>query len=239
MCNKIETSAESKGLSVGDILVTVNGINVLDASHSEVVKLAARSSSKTLVLEVTSTAQLFSQNDAKNEPKVIINGYLKRFVENLAESYGNNTDKMTNSALWRRRWFVLKSDACLYWYKTPKVSFIPTSYLVFVSANNIFYSCFLLRFTSKQCIEPIGAVSLQGYCASIISECLFGQKHLFRLVGFGNRPVKYFAAVDHETALQWVKALASNSIRFNNVSFLEILYSSAFSSSLFLLTSLS
>lgn len=34
------TAAEVNGLEVGDIIVTVNDANVLEASHSEVVKLA-------------------------------------------------------------------------------------------------------------------------------------------------------------------------------------------------------
>lgn len=77
-----------------------------------------------LKLEVASTAAAMkteTANASENEPKVIINGYLNRFIDKLAEKSSTSTDKMTNKKLWRRRWFVLKSDACLYWYHNPKV----------------------------------------------------------------------------------------------------------------------
>ena len=36
------SAAESSGLKEGQIVVTINGVNVLDASHDEIIKLVTR-----------------------------------------------------------------------------------------------------------------------------------------------------------------------------------------------------
>ncbi|CAG2100744.1 unnamed protein product, partial [Medioppia subpectinata] len=182
-----DTPAEMNGLEVGDIIVSVNETNVLEASHSDVVKLA-HTGSDTLKLEVICTSKSIKKNQPPVEHDILMNGYLSRLTDKSADKERalETTQSHGTNKLWRRRWFVLKSDFCLYWYKNPKGT------------------------------EPVGAISLHGYCAGVCNETIFGQCFVFRLVRYGT-PQKYFAAIDRETAGQWVNALNQSATRINQI----------------------
>ncbi|XP_014468959.1 PREDICTED: uncharacterized protein LOC106741436 isoform X2 [Dinoponera quadriceps] len=106
-----DTPAESSGLEVGDIIMSVNGRSVMDATHSEVVRLA-HSGTDVLELEVARTCNVLAPRLARTgakecaEEAPLCSGYLWR------RSATSSADK------WVRRWFALRRDNCLYCYKT-------------------------------------------------------------------------------------------------------------------------
>lgn len=110
-----DTPAESSGLEVGDIIMSVNGRSVMDATHSEVVRLA-HSGTDVLELEVARTCNVLA-------PRVMRVGAKESAEEApLCSGYLWRRSATSSAEKWVRRWFALRRDNCLYCYKTDSVS---------------------------------------------------------------------------------------------------------------------
>ncbi|KAF5882245.1 uncharacterized protein DAT39_023068, partial [Clarias magur] len=95
-------AAEEAGLKVGDYVLAVNGTDVTAVPHSEAVDLA-RQGPDLLILTIGSDI-----GRTPNTPKPACRGYLH---------------KRTQSSFlkgWRKRWFVLRHDCCLYYYRNKR-----------------------------------------------------------------------------------------------------------------------
>uniref|UniRef100_A0A0P4WAZ4 PDZ domain-containing protein n=2 Tax=Scylla olivacea TaxID=85551 RepID=A0A0P4WAZ4_SCYOL len=106
-----DTPAETSGLEVGDIILSINGSNVLDSSHSEVVRLA-HAGCDTLRLEVARTCDVLTPL-VTQDPTPFCAGYLYKLG---SAQHAAGAPAIVRK--WHRRWFVLKKDHCLYYYKS-------------------------------------------------------------------------------------------------------------------------
>ncbi|KAL5014098.1 hypothetical protein ScPMuIL_008368 [Solemya velum] len=114
-----ESPAEKAGIQVGQILISVNGVNVLELPHSEIIKLVQQYP-RALRLEVG-----FSDISVVRDLQVpMLHGMMfKQSTSGLIKT-------------WKKRYFVLRQDNCLYYYK------------------------------NKTELDPLGAIPLTNYSVS-------------------------------------------------------------------------
>ncbi|XP_058023034.1 NAD-capped RNA hydrolase NUDT12 isoform X1 [Ahaetulla prasina] len=96
------STAEEAGLQIGDIVMAVNGTDVTSMPHSEAANLVKKGPDILNLLVGSDISR------CPNIPRPTCRGYLH---------------KQTHSGIlkgWRKRWFVLKHDGSLYYYKHKK-----------------------------------------------------------------------------------------------------------------------
>ncbi|KAK7487354.1 hypothetical protein BaRGS_00021443 [Batillaria attramentaria] len=91
--------AELAGVQEGQIIVSINGTNVLTATHDEIVRIMASSAGQVCLKVATSDFQ-----PSRNLQASVIEGYMQKLSEGLLK-------------MWKKRYFILRQDSCLYYYK--------------------------------------------------------------------------------------------------------------------------
>ncbi|XP_014769802.1 uncharacterized protein LOC106868868 [Octopus bimaculoides] len=99
--------AEKSGIRTGHILVSINNVSVLESSLEEIIKLIQQSEDK-----VSITVGLSNVCYSRDLEAPLMTGYMLKL--------GNSHLPLLKRASWRKRWFVLRKDNCLYYYKSEK-----------------------------------------------------------------------------------------------------------------------
>lgn len=103
------SAADFAGLRKGDLIIGINGLDVVEATHAQVVQHLQESketdSSERIDLVVSSDRLNARHRTASRDVTVpVCTGYLFKQCNNILKT-------------WKKRWFVLKQDNCLYYYK--------------------------------------------------------------------------------------------------------------------------
>ncbi|XP_077099421.1 uncharacterized protein pdzph1 isoform X2 [Siphateles boraxobius] len=153
-------AAEEAGLQVGDYVLAVNGTDVTSVPHSEAADLA-RQGPDILTLTIGSDI-----GRMPNTPRPTCRGYLH---------------KRTQSSLlkgWRKRWFVLRHDCCLYYYRNKH---------------------------DEGKSRALSVVSLEG--AQVEADTSLGKPFVFRCCPVSGNRVYYLYATSNQEMKRWLEAM--------------------------------
>uniref|UniRef100_A0A8C9FQB8 PKHA5 protein n=1 Tax=Pavo cristatus TaxID=9049 RepID=A0A8C9FQB8_PAVCR len=154
------SAAEEAGLQIGDILIAVNGTDVSSMPHSEAANLA-RKGPDILTMVVGSDISRYP-----NTPRPTCRGYLH---------------KRTQSAIlkgWRKRWFVLKHNGYLHYYRHKK--------------------------DEGKC-RPLEVTKLEG--AEIGVDTSLGKPFVFKCIPQSGNRIFYFCATSNQEMKRWLEAM--------------------------------
>ncbi|XP_037607872.1 uncharacterized protein pdzph1 [Sebastes umbrosus] len=153
-------AAEEAGLMVGDSVLAVNGTDVTSIPHSEAAELA-RQGPDVLTLTIGSDIAR-----GPNTPRPACRGYLH---------------KRTQSGLfkgWRKRWFVLTHNCCLFYYRHK-------------------------RDEGKR--QNLSAVKLEG--AEVGPDISLGKPFVFKCRPQSGNRVYFFCAISNQEMKRWLEAM--------------------------------
>ncbi|KAE8635675.1 hypothetical protein XENTR_v10002706 [Xenopus tropicalis] len=191
-------AAEEAGLQVGDIVMAVNGTDVTSIPHSEAACLARqeKSCSYRTVLAVLSkrvspmygpkigNIHQFFTFDINHGPDLltlVVGSDISRFPTTPRPSCRGYLHKRTHSGLlkgWRKRWFVLKHDGSLQYYKHKK--------------------------DEGKC-RPLEVTKLEG--SEIGVDTTLGKPFVFKCVPQSANRIFYFCATSNQEMKRWLEAM--------------------------------
>ncbi|XP_063312809.1 uncharacterized protein LOC134612390 isoform X2 [Pelobates fuscus] len=152
--------AEEAGLQVGDIVMAVNGTDVTSIPHSEAATLARQGPDLLTLVVGTDISRI------PNTPRPTCRGYLH---------------KRTHSGLfkgWRKRWFVLKHDGTLQYYKHKN---------------------------DEGKSRPLEITNLEG--SEIGVDTTLGKPFVFRCAPLSANRIYYFCATSNQEMKRWLDAM--------------------------------
>ncbi|XP_040198960.1 uncharacterized protein LOC120931504 isoform X1 [Rana temporaria] len=191
-------AAEEAGLQVGDIVMAVNGTDVTSIPHSEAACLARQDKScsyRTVLAVLTKRVSplygpkignihqffTFDINHGPDVLTLVVGSDISRFPNTPRPTCRGYLHKRTHSGLlkgWRKRWFVLKHDGTLHYYKHKK--------------------------DEGKC-RPLEVTKLEG--SEIGVDTTLGKPFVFRCVPQSGNRIFYFCATSNQEMKRWLEAM--------------------------------